>query len=83
MWCSSPKSAELVAALEAMKAGIDPMTGGALGPGSPPLFGDRRGLGLVDMARAIREGYAGPPARAEAAYGRASKQSDSAPSCNP
>lgn len=52
----SPKSAELVAALEAMKAGIDPMTGGALGPGSPPLFGDRRGLGLVDMARAIREG---------------------------
>lgn len=51
----APQIGDFVAALQALKAGVDPMTGGPLGPGSPPLFGDRRGVGLVDMARAIRE----------------------------
>lgn len=52
----APQIIDYVAALQALKAGVDPMTGGPVGPGSPPLFGDRRGLGLVDMARAIQEG---------------------------
>lgn len=45
----------LVDALAMLKAGIDPMTGEPVGPDSPPLFGDLRGLGLIDMVRAIRE----------------------------
>lgn len=50
-----PKARSLVEALAALKDGIDPMTGNPVGPDSPPLFGDLRGLGLIDMARAIRE----------------------------
>lgn len=45
----------IIAAMAAIKAGIDPMTGQPIGPTSPPLLGDRRGLGLVELARAIRE----------------------------
>lgn len=52
----APGFASLVDAVAALRAGIDPMTGGPLGPASPPLFGDRRGLGLIDMAASIREG---------------------------
>lgn len=47
---------DLPAAIEAMEKGTDPMTGGSLGPKSPPLFGDLRGLGVVDLALAVREG---------------------------
>ncbi|MES2861434.1 MAG: Gfo/Idh/MocA family oxidoreductase [Pseudomonadota bacterium] len=62
----APQVGDIVAAMEALKAGVDPMTGGSLGPKSPPLFGDRRGLGLIDMARAIRQG-ANPRASANLA----------------
>lgn len=51
-----PNAGAIVEALRLLDQGVDPMTGGPVGPGSPPLFGDRRGLGLVDLARAIREG---------------------------
>lgn len=43
----------LAHALEAMGRGIDPLTGGEIGPETALRFGDRRGLGLVDMAAAI------------------------------
>lgn len=49
-------TATIVAAMRAIRAGVDPMTGQALGPTSPPLLGDRRGLGLIDLVRAIRDG---------------------------
>jgi predicted dehydrogenase len=50
-----PVVRSFIEALARLKEGIDPMTGDPLGPTSPPLFGDLRGLGLVDLARAIRE----------------------------
>lgn len=50
-----PVAASLVQAIAMLKAGVDPMTGAPLGPDSPPLFGDLRGLGLIDLAQAIQE----------------------------
>jgi predicted dehydrogenase len=54
---SSPRltSETIIAAMAAIKAGIDPMTGQPIGPASAPLLGDRRGLGLIELVRAIRE----------------------------
>lgn len=37
-----------------LNAGIDPLTGRPLGKGGPPPIGDLRGLGLIDLAAAIR-----------------------------
>lgn len=48
-------AATLASALQAMGRGIDPSTGGAIGPDTALRFGDRRGLGLVDMAVAVAE----------------------------
>lgn len=50
-----PNAKMIVKALDALKAGIDPMTGAPVGPTSPPLFGDLRGLGLIDLAHALRD----------------------------
>lgn len=51
-----PVAASFVDAIAMLNAGTDPMTGDPVGPGSPPLYGDLRGLGLVDLAEAIRDG---------------------------
>lgn len=48
----------LATALHAMGQGIDPVTGGAIGPETALRFGDRRGLGLLDLVKAIRDGRA-------------------------
>lgn len=45
---------EIVDALTSLRAGVHPATGEAMGPHSPPLFGDLRGLGLIDLAGAVR-----------------------------
>ncbi len=45
----------MIAAMRAVEAGIDPRTGRPIDPASGPLFGDLRGLGLIDLARALRE----------------------------
>ena len=45
-------------AMALFKAGIDPSTGLALGSTDNPPMGDLRGLGLVDLAAAIRENRA-------------------------
>lgn len=50
-----PVARDLVQAMAMLEAGVDPMTGDAIGPASPPLFGDLRGLGLIDLAKAVRE----------------------------
>lgn len=54
-----PKSSfgarEMRRALARMAAGIDPLTGAPLGSTDSPPLGDLRGLGLVDLAAAIRE----------------------------
>lgn len=60
-----PYSAEsLRAAVAALEAGIDPLTGAAAGPETAARFGDLRGLGLIDMARRLE---AGQPPRASGA----------------
>lgn len=46
----------LAAAVAAMGCGIDPVTGGPIGPDTALRFGDRRGLGLLDLAEAIVNG---------------------------
>jgi predicted dehydrogenase len=51
--------ARLRQAIAALEAGIDPMTGGPVGPQTTGRFGDLRGLGLVDMARRLKVGQ--PP----------------------
>jgi predicted dehydrogenase len=51
-------AATLARALQAMGRGIDPLTDGEIGPETALRSGDRRGLGLVDMAGAIAEGRA-------------------------
>jgi predicted dehydrogenase len=50
-----PVAQSLVEAVAMLSAGQDPMAGGLIGPGSPPLFGDLRGLGLIDLAQAVRD----------------------------
>ena len=56
---AGPRDArEIVDALATLQKGLHPATGEPIGPDSPPLFGDLRGLGLVDLARAVREGRA-------------------------
>lgn len=54
----APVARSLVEAVAMLGAGTDPMTGQPVGPTSPPLFGDLRGLGLVDLAQAVRDGRA-------------------------
>jgi len=49
---------ELRQALALMASGIDPLSGEPLGASDKPPLGDLRGLGLVDLAAAIREGRA-------------------------
>lgn len=49
-------SATLATAMAALSKGIDPLTGGAAGPETALRFGDRRGIGLVDLAQAIGTG---------------------------
>ncbi len=51
----APVAQGLTQAIAMLGQGIDPMTGEPVGPASPPLFGDLRGLGLVDLAQAIRD----------------------------
>lgn len=46
----------LASGVAAMMRGIDPLTGGPMGPDSTLRMGDRRGLGLVDMAAGIAAG---------------------------
>lgn len=48
--------AMLAAMIEKLGAGIDPITGGPVGPETMARLGDRRGLGLLDMVAAIEEG---------------------------
>lgn len=56
---AGPRDAhEIVDALATLQKGLHPTTGEPIGPGSPPLFGDLRGLGLLDLAAAVREGRA-------------------------
>lgn len=51
-----PVAPELVRkGMSLLGAGIDPYTGKPLGKGGPPPIGDLRGLGLIDLAAAIRE----------------------------
>lgn len=57
----------LRAAVAALEAGIDPVTGAAAGPETAARFGDLRGLGLVDMARRLKAGQA-PRANGALAY---------------
>lgn len=45
----------IVAAMRAIEAGMDPATGQPIGPTSPPILGDRRGLGLIELVRAVRD----------------------------
>ncbi|WP_295189984.1 Gfo/Idh/MocA family oxidoreductase [uncultured Brevundimonas sp.] len=45
----------IVSAIRAIQAGLHPATGEPFGPMSPPLLGDRRGLGLIELARAVRQ----------------------------
>jgi len=42
-------------AMATLTAGVDPATGKPLGKGGPVPLGDLRGLGLIDLASAIRE----------------------------
>lgn len=56
--------ARLRQAIAALEVGIDPLTGGPVGPETTARFGDLRGLGLVDMARRLK---AGRPPRADGA----------------
>jgi predicted dehydrogenase len=51
-------AAMLAKALRAIASGIDPVTGGPVGPDTALRFGDRRGLGLLDLVRSIRDGRA-------------------------
>ncbi len=51
-------AATIAAALQKMGQGIDPLTGGPIGPETAFRFGDSRGLGLLDLAAAIKEGRA-------------------------
>jgi predicted dehydrogenase len=48
--------ATLAKAVQAMGRGVDPVTGEAISPDTTLRFGDRRGLGLLDLVAAIREG---------------------------
>lgn len=45
----------IVAAMQAIDAGMHPATGQPIGPMSPPILGDRRGLGLIELVRAVHE----------------------------
>lgn len=49
-------AATLARALQALGQGVDPRTGGPVGPDTALGFGDRRGLGLLDLVAAVREG---------------------------
>lgn len=46
----------IAAAVAALGRGVDPVTGGAAGPETPLRLGDRRGLGVLDLAAAIGTG---------------------------
>ncbi|WP_267382912.1 MULTISPECIES: Gfo/Idh/MocA family oxidoreductase [unclassified Sphingomonas] len=55
---ASPSPERLAAAVARLMAGTDSLTGGAVDAETPLRFGDRRGLGVIDMAAAIRSGRA-------------------------
>ena len=50
--------AALAAAIHSLGQGVDPRTGEPVGPNTALGFGDLRGLGLLDLALAVREGRA-------------------------
>lgn len=50
--------ATLTSFVQQLGAGVDPLTGGAVGPDTMARLGDRRGLGVIDLAAAIHEGRA-------------------------
>lgn len=54
---SSPRvdSAMLAKAMQELARGIDPVAGGPIGADTALGFGDLRGLGLLDLASAVRE----------------------------
>lgn len=47
--------ATIVDAMLAIDEGLHPATSQPLGPTSPPILGDRRGLGLIELVRAVRD----------------------------
>lgn len=52
----APVAPELVGkGMALLNAGVDPLSGKALGKGGPAPLGDLRGLGLIDLASAIDE----------------------------
>lgn len=56
--------ATLARAVDTLAAGVDPVSGGPVGPETPARLGDRRGAGVVEMVAAIA---AGRPPRASGA----------------
>ena len=52
----SPTADQVAQGVAALMRGIDPITGGAVEPATSLRLGDRRGLGVVEMVRAIRAG---------------------------
>jgi predicted dehydrogenase len=53
-----PTPAALKAAIGALERGVDPLTGGEIGPETAMRWGDQRGLGVVDMVARLRAGLA-------------------------
>lgn len=53
---AQPSPNQLGAAVALLMAGTDPFSGGAIDADTPLRFGDQRGLGVLDMAEAIRTG---------------------------
>jgi len=59
--------ASLAHAVARLVSGTDPVTGGPVGPDTPLRFGDRRGLGLLDMVEGLASGRP-PRASGKLAY---------------
>lgn len=48
--------AMLAVAIQSLGRGVDPRTGGPVGPDTALCYGDLRGLGLLELASAVRDG---------------------------